>query len=172
VFAGAAAGALLSHAARAGREHQAITGLALSGLALAGIGFYTASRPALYPAASFWTSSPTYFAVRTGTMMAALGGLFALETLARVWPAPFRFLERFGRHSLFVYWIHVELVYGYATWLIHRRLPIAGTIVAYVAFCSLMYGALALQARVLAIWRGTQPNPLHLWYLDGLAKNR
>ena len=31
-----------------------------------------------------------------------------------------------GRHSLFVYWIHVELVYGYASWLWRGRLPSVG----------------------------------------------
>ena len=34
--------------------------------------------------------------------------------------------QQFGRASLFVYWVHVELVYGVLTAPIHRRLPFAG----------------------------------------------
>ena len=47
-------------------------------------------------------------------------------------PAVHAPLERFGRRSLFVYWIHVELVYGYATWPLHRRLPLWGAVAACV----------------------------------------
>ena len=50
-------------------------------------------------------------------------------------------LERFGRRSLFVYWIHVELVYGYATWPLRGRLPLWGVGLAYAVFTALMYGA-------------------------------
>ena len=45
---------------------------------------------------------------------------------------------------MFVYWIHVELVYGYATWPIHGRLPLWGVGLAYVAFTALMYGAVVV----------------------------
>ena len=51
--------------------------------ALIAIGSYTASfRPSLYAASSFWTTSPTYFGLRTGLMMATLAGLYALDPLA------------------------------------------------------------------------------------------
>ena len=46
-----------------------------------------------------------------------------------------------GRASLFVYWIHVELVYGYASWLWRHRLPIWASVGAWLAFTTLMYGA-------------------------------
>ena len=39
-------------------------------------------------------------------------------------------LERLGPHSLFIYWIHVELVYGYSSWLWRHRLPLWGTAIA------------------------------------------
>ena len=37
------------------------------------------------------------------------------------WQGP---LATLGRASLFIYWIHVELVYGYASWFWRRRLPV------------------------------------------------
>ena len=63
----------------------------------------------------------------------------ALKGVLLSWQVP---LERLGRHSLFIYWIHVELVYGYASSLWRQRLPLWGTAIGYVAFSALMYGAL------------------------------
>ena len=42
-------------------------------------------------------------------------------------------LATLGRSSLFIYWIHVELVYGYASWMWRHRLPLWGTAIAFVA---------------------------------------
>ena len=159
VFAGAAVGAvlLIPAAAAAGpglaarRGPRRIhAGLALAGLALVGVGFYTASLPAIYRQSSFWTSSPTYFAIRVGVIMAAFAILYAAEEIAGRWGVALTALERFGRRSLFVYWIHVELVYGYATWPIHGRLPLWGVGLAYVAFTALMYGAVLIFERLRA----------------------
>ena len=146
VFAGAAVGALLS----ATRERRLHLGLALAGLALVGVGFYTASLPAIYRQSSFWTSSPTYFAIRVGVLTTGLAVLYAAERVAGRFGVALTTLERFGRRSLFVYWIHVELVYGYATWPIHGRLPLWGVGVAYAAFTALMYGAVVWRDRIAA----------------------
>jgi hypothetical protein len=62
-------------------------------------------------------------------------------------------LARFGRSSLFIYWIHVELVYGYATWLIRGRLPLWGVVAAFAAFCAAMYAAIVLRDRLVEGWR-------------------
>ena len=102
---------------------------------LIAVGCYSRRRlPSIYAQSSFWTSSPTYFAIRVGVLMAALAALYFIgaggRTRRRRVVAP---LARFGRRSLFVYWIHVELVYGYATWPLHRRLPLWGVRLAYVA---------------------------------------
>jgi uncharacterized membrane protein len=140
VFAGAAVGALLSRASEDGirRLHLGLAGV---GLVLVGVGFYTASLPSIYQQSAFWTSSPTYFAIRVGVLTTGLAILYAAERLAVRFGVTLTPLERFGRRSLFVYWIHVELVYGYATWPIHGRLPLWGVGVAYVAFTALMYAA-------------------------------
>jgi hypothetical protein len=52
-----------------------------------------------------------------------------------------------------VYWIHVELVYGYATWPIHRRLPLWGVGLAYVVFAVSMYWLAVAFDR----WRVSRP---------------
>jgi uncharacterized membrane protein len=153
VFAGAAVGAVLlaarestaeSSLAARRREHLVHAGIAAAGLALVWLGFYTASLPAIYRQTSFWTSSPTYFAIRVGLMTTVFAVLYATEQVAVRFGLAFTALERFGRRSLFVYWIHVELVYGYATWPIHGRLPLWGVGLGYLAFTALIYGAVVI----------------------------
>ena len=170
VFAGGAVGALIA-AARgdaAERRLQGILGAVGSGLVA--LGLYTASRPSIYAASSFWTSSPTWFAIRLGILMIALTVIYGCErAIAAVSPAPSVAqgftpaasgsgavdpLAKLGRNSLFVYWIHVELVYGYASWLWRHRLPLWGTTIAWVAFCLLMYRAIGWRDSAVAWWRG------------------
>ncbi len=158
VLAGAAAGTLLAPSRAARSEKTFIGALTASGAALVAVGFLTASRPPLYAASSFWTSSPTFFAIRVGILLLVLGAMFVLRPLAARLPGPFAVLERFGAHSLFVYWIHVELVYGYATWPIHRSLPLWAAVAAYGLFSAAMYGAVRLQVRVVRRWRSRGPS--------------
>jgi uncharacterized membrane protein len=162
VFAGAASGALIVEARAARSERTLHIVLASVAAILIAVGFYTAGRPSIYAAANFWTTSPTWFAIRLGILMLALAGLKACATVTATVAQPFRaanalraahVLERFGRASLFVYWIHVELVYGYASYFWWRRLPLWGTAVGYVAFCALMYLAIVARGRAVARWR-------------------
>src|SRR5262249_3541868 len=95
-------------------------GIATSGAALVGIGYYTSFLPSLYRSSSFWTSSPTFFAIRVGAVMLLLSLAYGTERLLARRAAILAPLDRLGRSSLFVYWIHVELVYGYATWALHQ----------------------------------------------------
>jgi uncharacterized membrane protein len=173
LFAGAAVGVLLAAARNARDEGRLQLALGGVGALLVAGGFYAASLPSVYhPRSSFWYTSPTFFAIRLGVMMLALTLLFGLQrgigrwvrdaapSLAIVAP-----LERIGRSSLFIYWIHVELVYGYATWPLRRHLSLWQVAVAYVLFCAAMYGALLLRDRVVAGWRlrrlsGTTAEPV------------
>jgi uncharacterized membrane protein len=153
IFAGAAAGVVLSSIARdTGAERRGHLWLALSGAALLAMGLYTATRPSIYASSSYWTSSPTYFAVRVGIIALAFSMLFGGAAVAKRRGFSLQPLERMGQSSLFVYWIHVELVYGYATWPIHRRLPLALSVAAFVAFSALMYGAVLLRDRAVQAW--------------------
>ncbi len=150
LFAGGAVGALLAAVDRQA-ERRLHVALAAGGAAILALGLYTATRQSLYPTASFWTSSPTWFAIRAGVLLIAFVGVYGVDlmiknTRARAILTP---LETLGKSSLFVYWIHVELVYGYATWIIHRRLPLWGTLTAYAAFCAAMYGAVMARNRLV-----------------------
>jgi uncharacterized membrane protein len=154
VLAGAAIGSVLSQTVDPRAERLAVLRIAAAGALLVAAGFGTAALPTIYANSSFWTSSPTYFAIRIGLVMLALAAMFALFQ-ARPQAPMLAVLERFGRRSLFVYWIHVELVYGYLTWPIHRSLPIWSVMPLYVVFCGVMYGALQLYER--GGWRDVLP---------------
>jgi hypothetical protein len=127
--------------------------IGVAGALLIAAGYYLSFLPSIYSTSAFWTTSPTYFVLRVGVLMVLLCGLFALAPLAEHLPRPFRALAHFGRHSLFVYWIHVELVYGYATALWHHRLPLWGTAVGYMAFACAMYWSIDLRIRLAEAWR-------------------
>jgi uncharacterized membrane protein len=160
VFAGTACGAVLASASEPAAERRRMAGFAAAAVALIAGGFYAASLPSIYRESSFWTSSPTFFAIRTGILTAALVVLFELQQarhrLMLLGPL-LDVIERFGRNSLFVYWIHVELAYGYASWLIRQRLPLWGYAVAYLVFAAAMYRAIDLRDWVVHAWRNGWP---------------
>jgi fucose 4-O-acetylase-like acetyltransferase len=101
--------------------------------------------PSLYAESFFWTSSPTYFAIRLGTLMMVLSIMFWLETVSSPWELKLRPLAKLGRNSLFIYWIHVEMVYGYASWPLRRNLNLTQAAAAYLIFCAMIYGAVLLK---------------------------
>ena len=163
VFAGGSIGVLIAAARDQRTEMRVQLSLAAAGAALTALGFYCASLPTIYRQSSFWTSSPTYFAIRTGVMMLALAATYGLGRTAADRGCILPRLEHLGRRSLFVYWIHVELVYGYATWPIRHRLEIWETFIAWLAFSMMIYGFVVLRDRLVDWWhsKGSAPSPLY-----------
>jgi uncharacterized membrane protein len=157
VFAGGAVGVLLASVREERVERLLQLTLAMSGASLVAFGFYAASQPSIYRESSFWTSSPTWFAIRVGIMMVSLAVIYGAAAVAERADVALRPLERLGRSSLFVYWIHVELVYGYASWFWRGRLPLWGSLVAFAVFATLMYGAVLLRDRLVDTRRSRGP---------------
>jgi uncharacterized membrane protein len=153
VAAGAACGTILAAGQGDAHDRRANLALALIGAVLVVGGFAAAARPSIYPESAFWTTSPTWFAIRLGIMMMALAVMYVVAAALSRRGLACGWLERFGRSSLFVYWIHVELVYGYASWLWRGRLPLWGTGVAGTLFVVLMHAAVRFRDRVEEAWR-------------------
>jgi acyltransferase len=152
VFAGAAVGVLLAAARDQRAMRRVHAGLGVSALAITAFGLVAASLPTIYRQSSFWTSSPAYFAVRIGILMLALAAMITIEELAHARSVSLRPLERLGRASLFIYWVHVEIVYGYATWPLRRHLRVWQSIVAFAIFSLVMYFVLILRDRLIDHW--------------------
>jgi uncharacterized membrane protein len=161
VFAGALVGEWLDTAASPAGEWRINRWLAAAGAALIAAGYGASYLPSIYPAgySSFWTSSPTYYFIKIGIMLVLMGLIYVyvqrpLSAEPRN-PAWSPMLE-FGRSSLFVYWIHVELAYGIFSYPLHRRLPVWWSVVAFAAFSALLYGATLLKSRIVADWKARQ----------------
>ena len=175
VFAGGAAGVLMARIRGVQSERRLQVALAAAGGAIAALGYYSASLPTIYRASSFWTSSPTYFAIRVGIVMLAISALYVIEVALRRSNLGLTPLARLGGSSLFVYWIHVELVYGSVSRFLHRHLSVREWAVAYVVFCLAMYGAVVLRDKVVEAWQGRGTGKFWLYdlkYAHLVRKNR
>ncbi|MGE0445098.1 MAG: hypothetical protein AB7P99_07700, partial [Vicinamibacterales bacterium] len=146
LLAGGVVGLWLDAAQRAGEELRANLGLLVLGVVVGLAGYGAAQLPSIYAASSFWTSSPTFFFIRLGILMAAVPMAYAWCRL----PLPSAALEYLGRASLFIYWIHVEIVYGVLTLPLHRRLPFNETLLAFVLFTGLMFAVARMKDRLVA----------------------
>ena len=99
---------------RWGREHEAPIAL-LCGAGGVGLMFFAHwldARPLqLYPVYDFWHTSPNFFLIRVGLLLAVLSVAYAwCRWGAGAWG--FSPLAQLGQTSLLVYWVHIPLVYG------------------------------------------------------------
>ena len=151
VLAGGAIGLWLDAARTPRDEQRTIVALAWLGPALAAAGYAAALLPPIYRETSFWTSSPTFFLVRLGLLVAAIPIGYAWTRVARG-RSP---LQELGIASLFVYWIHVEMVYGVLSSPIHRGLTFEQVLIAFAVFSVFLYGLVKLKDRLLSARRRT-----------------
>jgi len=125
------------------RERALQVGLAAMAAVTVAGGYAASFLPAIYPVVNFWTTSPTFFFIR-------LGIVAALIPLAWMLGLQWGPLLTLGRSSLFVYWIHVEMVYGALGYPLKRLLPWEAAIVATVALCVLLHWLVQQKDRWLA----------------------
>jgi uncharacterized membrane protein len=139
VFAGAALGVLLDASRTAQDERRLNAWFAAAGLTIAAAAYAGSFLPTPFKASSFWTSSPSFYFIRIGLLVASVAVAYAWGQRATA--ARFSPLQQFGRTSLFVYWIHVELVYGFISTPLHKNLSLPQWFIAYALFTWLMFRA-------------------------------
>lgn len=176
VTGGAMIGTLLDSARNPRAETRVNVWLAASGVAIGGAAYGASFLPSLYAHSSFWTSSPCFFFLRAGIMTVSVALAFAwglpfatgvaestpdersgggaLTALVRwcgggVW----RVLVLLGRSSLFIYWIHVEMVYGVMSMPLHHALTLSESWIGLALFSAFMVGCAVAKDRVKAWWR-------------------
>jgi uncharacterized membrane protein len=156
VFAGAAAGTLLDATRTEESERRVNLGFLVGGLALAAAAyqasFYAVPWPAWYPPSSFWTTSASFFFLRAGVIVAAIGAAWLWESRPGASDS-FSPLRQLGRTSLFVYWIHVELVYGFVAFYLRESVSWGMTWVYYAAFVAFMLACSIAKERAVDWWR-------------------
>ena len=149
VFAGACIGEVVVRAGASARTQLALAGAA----ALVALAAYWASfLPSIYAHSEFWTSSPTFFLLRVGIITFLLPLAFAWEQAPwRGAISQWRPIEEFGQSSLFVYWIHVEMVYGFVSRPLRRSLSFEGAIFADVLFSGFLLALVVLKNRLMSL---------------------
>ena len=147
VMAGAVVGVILDSARDAAADRRANLALGAAGLVMVAAAYQASFLPPLDPRSAFWTTSVSFFFLRLGLMVMAL-------TLAWLWEqrpaASVRWspLQLMGRTSLFVYWIHVELVYGLLSHPLHGVFPLAAAWAGFVIFSLFMLAVAAVKDRL------------------------
>jgi len=111
--------------------------LALGGLAILIVGYAGMFLPTFTPHSIFWLTSTSWFLLRLGAMlvMLSLAWLWMQRPTAQHWSP----MVLFGQTSLFVYWVHVEVVYGFPTYPLHYDLSINESLMAYGVFTLIMF---------------------------------
>jgi uncharacterized membrane protein len=152
LFAGVLVGDLITArtAARPAAGFQA--SLLVGGLVGVALAVFASYQPPLFPTANFWHDSPTIFFIRLGSVVVLLPTAWAIEQLSRRSVLPlslFQALVTLGRSSLFVYWIHVEMVYGLVAAPIKKQLPLWATQIAWLLLCLALYRVVIWKNRML-----------------------
>ncbi len=148
LMAGALCGELIDAARTGLQERRLHAGLAVAALAGIVAGYGASLLPSIYATAQFWTSSPTFFFIRLGIVAAVLPAAWCIGLS---W-AP---LVTLGRSSLFVYWIHVEMVYGGLALPLKRNLPWEAAVLGTLMLCGLLYWLVTLKNQ----WVAARPLP-------------
>jgi len=126
--------------------------------------YFSNSSLTIYTKSEYWLDSPAQ-------VLTKLGVLLIMVAFAFVWTryaanTGWSWIRQFGTTSLLVYWVHIELVYGKASWLIRDNLTIPQTILAAAIVISLMLLISTMRThreqwkQRLAAWRWSfEPRP-------------
>jgi uncharacterized membrane protein len=159
-FAGLAFGFLVFSAWARAHETAAFVLTGLAGVLFVFLGRWLDARPRqLYAVYDFWHTSPNFFLIRTGVVL----GIVFLAYLWCRWGAAlkgFAPVMELGRTSLFVYWLHIEFVYGRFSILAkHSQSILSATGGIFVIFAAMVVVAAIRNRmkgrglRALAFWR-------------------
>jgi uncharacterized membrane protein len=148
VFAGALIGVLVDRTRTRAAESRLNLLLGFGGGALALAAYGASFLPSPYERSDFWTSSPAFFLLRLGVLTAAIAGSYLWHQRAGA-ESTFSPLQQMGRTSLFIYWIHIELIYGLVVRPLHKSLSLGQAWIGVLIFGLLMLILSLLKDRVM-----------------------
>ncbi len=156
VLAGAVVGCVIDRTRGQDAERRLHAWVAPASLLFAAACYAGSFLPSIYADSQFWTSSPMFFLLRVSIVTSTLSILYFYERRPRLlgstwrWASP---MVRFGQASLFVYWVHVELVYGVFSERLHRSLPFPTAVLAFAVFSLAMLGVAIVKNVAVARWK-------------------
>ncbi len=171
VFAGGLVGVLIDAVRTSSEEAMLNVRLFAGGVVLTAAAYASSWLPSPYARSEFWGASPAFFLIRTGIMTALIPMAYAWEARPRLgaWlgssgPREDRAeawspLQQLGRSSLFVYWIHVEMVYGLISLPIHKGLSHPAAWAALGAFTLFILACVVAKDRFVARRSGRPSAP-------------
>ena len=110
LFAGVIVSRMFLVAAEQQRTRKFVRRLLILGVSCIVGGLLFDAIPAqIYPTYNFWYTSPNYFLTRLGFLMLAMGGFWILASRLS---SPKKIFTILGRESLFVYVLHLLVIYG------------------------------------------------------------
>ena len=147
VFAGGIVGVVLDAARTDVEERRANVGFLIGGASVAALAYWCSFLPSWYQRSDFWTTSPAFFFLRAGVMTMAVGVAYVWALLAHG-PERWSPVAQLGRTSLFIYWIHVEMVYGLISRPWHKTLSLTSAWIGWALFCLFMLLCSVVKERV------------------------
>jgi uncharacterized membrane protein len=90
----------------------------------------------LYTRSEYWLDSPALVVVKLGIVLVLLAVAFVWTEYGL--QGRYSWVALFGTHSLFIYWVHIELIYGQALWKWKETLAITPTAIAAIGAIVLM----------------------------------
>ena len=108
----------------------------LGGVLILASQYFANSSFTIYTKSEFWLNSPAQVLTKVGVLllMVSLAFLWTRYGAGEGWS----WIRQFGVTSLLVYWVHIELVYGHASWFLKDSLNVPQTVIAAVIVILLM----------------------------------
>jgi uncharacterized membrane protein len=162
-FAGLAAGFVLRSDWARQREAAVFALAGVAGVALICLARWMNARPVqIYPVYDFWHTSPNFFLIRVGLLLAILSLAYAWCRWGQgQWG--FSPLIQLGQTSLLVYWVHIEFVYGRLSIVPKHAAGIwtasFGLLVIFLAMLALSTLRIRWKERGRAALKGGQASP-------------
>lgn len=162
-FAGLAVGFILQSSWTRNHEASTLLSLAIAGVVLVELARWFDAQPRqLYPVYDFWHTSPNFFLIRLGMLLAILWASYAwCRWGAGQWG--FSPLIQLGQASLLVYWVHIEFVYGRVSILPKHGVAIGtaslGLLVIFLAMLGLAAARTRMKGRGASVVAWLRPRP-------------
>ena len=129
------------------RRPAANTWIFIVGSTIAVTAFAASHQPSL-PALQLLAHVPEVLFIRArGLLIAAIGAAYAWHHVRGACRSGARSVQM-GRSSLFIYWIHVEMVYGLISLPLHNALTLPQSLLLFAVFSVFMLGCSMAKERV------------------------